>query len=69
MGQPSIDRSELAPGLRSFHIRHSLQESSAQPVARPVHVIFYRLGVGRSLEIVRVLHERMEPRRHVDPDE
>lgn len=28
------------------------------------HVVFYRLGA-KSLDVVRVLHERMLPRRHV----
>lgn len=62
----TVDRSELLEGVRSFHIRHSRTESREAPVGDPVHVIFYR-AVGPGLvEIVRVLHERMEPSRHLD---
>lgn len=64
-GAATADRSELRPGLRSLHLRHSRGESHEARVARPVHVLYYRameLGV---VEIVRVLHERMEPSRHV----
>lgn len=59
------DRAELTPGLRSFHIRHSRDESREAPVANPVHVIFYRARLPGVVEIVRVLHERMEPSLHL----
>jgi toxin ParE1/3/4 len=64
-GYATSDRSELRPGIRSFHIRHSRDESRVAPVANPVHVIFYRVAQPGVVEIVRVLHDRMEPRRHV----
>lgn len=34
-------------------------------VKRPVHVLYYRIVAPGLIEIVRVLHERMEPSRHV----
>jgi toxin ParE1/3/4 len=61
----TVDRAELVPGIRSFRIRHSRDESRQTPVANPVHVIFYRVLRPGLVEIVRVLHERMEPRRHI----
>jgi toxin ParE1/3/4 len=64
-GPPTADRSALVSGLRSFHIHHSRNESRTTPVANPTHVIFYRATEPAVIEIVRVLHERMEPRRHV----
>ena len=65
-GHSTADRSELRPGIRSFHIRHSRGESREAPVvANPVHVIFYRVVQPDIVEIVRVLHERMEPTRHI----
>jgi toxin ParE1/3/4 len=64
-GRSTLDRSELRPGIRSFHIRHSRGESREGPVANPVHVIFYRAVRPGLVEIVRVLHDRMEPKRHV----
>ena len=54
------NRSDLADGLRSLHIRHARH---ANTVKSPAHVIFYR--VGAAIEIVRVLHERMEPSVHL----
>lgn len=64
-GVATVDRSELLAGLRSLHIRHSRSESREAPVGDPVHVIFYRAAEPGVIEIVRVLHERMEPGRHV----
>jgi toxin ParE1/3/4 len=64
-GRSTSDRSELRPGIRSFHVRHSRDESREAPVANPVHVIFYRALQPGLVEIVRVLHDRMEPRRHM----
>ena len=62
-GLSTVDRSELLEGVRSFHIRHSRTESREAPVGDPVHVIFYRAVAPGRVEIVRVLHERMEPWR------
>jgi toxin ParE1/3/4 len=57
------DRSDLAPGVRSYHLRLARR---GHGVADPRHVIFYRKSA-TSIEIVRVLHERMEPTTHVAP--
>jgi toxin ParE1/3/4 len=64
-GLSTLDRSELCAGLRSLHVRHSRSESREAPVGDPVHVIFYRAVEPGLVEIVRVLHDRMEPARHV----
>ena len=64
-GRSTSDRGELRPGIRSFHIRHSRDESREAPVATPVHVVFYRVLEPGVVEIVCVLHDRMEPRRHI----
>jgi toxin ParE1/3/4 len=40
--------------------------ATAAKVRRPVHVLYYRVAQGGAIEIVRVLHERMEPSRHLD---
>lgn len=65
MGLATLDRGEIFAGLRSLHIRHCRAESHEAPVGDPVHVIFYRAGAPGLVEIVRVLHDRMEPGRHV----
>jgi toxin ParE1/3/4 len=58
-------RSELRPGLRSFHVRDARSTPSVGKVRRPVHVLYYRVAQKGVIEIVRVLHERMEPSRHL----
>jgi toxin ParE1/3/4 len=64
-GRSTVDRRELSEGVRSYHIRHSHNESAEAPVGEPVHVIFYRARDPGVIEIIRVLHERMEPSRHI----
>ena len=64
-GLTTRDRSELSPGLRSFHLRNAPAVKAAAQVRMPVHVLYYRVARPSVVEIVRVLHERMEPRRHI----
>ena len=64
-GAATRERSELLPGLRSLHLRHVRSEQRAPRVRRPVHILYNRVIRRDLVEIVRVLHERMEPRRHV----
>jgi toxin ParE1/3/4 len=64
-GHSTVDHGELFEGVRSFHIRHSRSDSHEAAVRDPVHVIFYRQREPGFVEIVRVLHERMEPGKHV----
>lgn len=56
------DRAELVPGVRSFHVR---QVRGAHGVKTPVHVLYFRVTSSSVIEIVRVLHERMEPSLHL----
>lgn len=60
----SIDRSEIAPGVRLFHLELAANRSGAAS-----HCLYYTTGPtsdGRvGTIILRVLHERMEPRRKV----
>lgn len=64
-GLSTVDRGDFFLGIRSFHIRHSRGESREAPVGDPAHVIFYRAVGPGLMEIVRVLHERMQPSRHI----
>jgi toxin ParE1/3/4 len=59
------DRVELARGIRSFHLRNTRAGSTEGKVRRPVHVLYYRVVGPGVVEIVRVLHERMEPSWHI----
>lgn len=64
-GHLTVDRAELLLGIRSFHIRHSRDESREAAVSNPVHVIYYLMTEPGVIEIVRVLHDRTEPRNHL----
>jgi len=59
-------RPELRSGIRSFHVRYTRRSAEDATVRRPVHVLYYRVAQEGVIEIVRVLHERMEPSRHLD---
>lgn len=60
----SQERNELCRGIRSFHVRHARSVSKSR-VASPVHVIFYRVVEPGVIEILRVLHQRMDPGQHL----
>jgi toxin ParE1/3/4 len=56
-------RDEVLIGLRTLHVaRHGRRGS---------HFLLYRAASGRTIEIVRILHDSMDLRRHVPsaPDE
>ena len=64
-GPLTRDRSVLLPGLRSFHLRHARHVQPVSDVKQPVHVLYYQVVQPGVVEITRVLHERMEPSRHL----
>ena len=55
-------RTELRSGIRSFHVRYARRSADAAKV----HVLYYRVAREGAIEIVRVLHEKMDPSRHLD---
>jgi toxin ParE1/3/4 len=64
-GRTTRDRGELLQGVRSLHLRHVRIKDRSARVKRPVHSLYYRtIGPGL-IEIIRVLHERMEPSLHL----
>jgi toxin ParE1/3/4 len=63
-GSLTKKRPDLRSGIRSFHVRHARRSAEAN-VRRPVHVLYYRIAQDGVIEIVRVLHERMEPTGHL----
>ena len=60
----SMDRSELAEGVRLFHL-----ELAAGRSGGAAHCLYYAIGTlpdcSQGVIILRVLHERMEPRHKV----
>jgi len=64
-GPATRDRAELLSGVRSFHIRHARGDAPDATARRPVHVVYFRAIAPGLIEIVRVLHDRTEPRRHL----
>jgi toxin ParE1/3/4 len=64
-GRTTRSRDELFRGVRSFHLKHARVDSPKYKVRKPVHVLYYRAVSPGLVEIVRVLHEHMEPSRHI----
>lgn len=60
-------RPELGEGVLSWHISHSVIRGGGQRVRTPRHILYCRWE-GDVLAVGRVLHERMDPTQHVDPD-
>jgi toxin ParE1/3/4 len=56
-------RDEIIVGLRTLHV--------ARPGRRGSHFLMYRAAPNSTIEIVRILHDRMDLRRHLPsvPDE
>jgi toxin ParE1/3/4 len=52
-------RDEIMAGLRTLHI--------ARRGRRGSHFLMYRAAPNSTIEIVRILHDRMDLRRHVPP--
>jgi toxin ParE1/3/4 len=67
-GPTTRERVELSRGIRSFHLRNVQVGRVDAQVRRPAHVLYYRTVLPGLVEIVRVLHERMEPSRHIGSD-
>jgi toxin ParE1/3/4 len=61
----SADRSAIAPGLRRLRIESARRAIEGPPVRAAPHVLFYRVAENGRVEVLRVLHGRMEPRRHL----
>jgi len=57
----SKTRDEIAAGLRTLHV--------ARRGRRGSHFLMYRVASKSTVEIVRILHDRMDLRRHVPADE
>lgn len=54
-------RDEIAQGLRTLHV--------ARRGRRASHFLMYRVVPESTIEIVRILHDRMDFRRHIPTDE
>ena len=57
----SKTRDEIAPGLRTLHV--------ARRDRRGSHFLMYRAAPESTIEIVRILHDRMDLQRHISTDE
>lgn len=61
-------RPELGDGVFSWHLRQSRTRSRGGKVHRPRHFLICR-HYGDVLIVGRVLHDAMELRQHLDPDQ
>ncbi|MCC6778454.1 MAG: type II toxin-antitoxin system RelE/ParE family toxin [Hyphomicrobiales bacterium] len=64
-GPLTRSRTDLAPGVRSLHARHARVRGAASRVKAPAHIVYYRIVGPETVDILRVLHERMDPGRHL----
>lgn len=55
---------DMGDDILAYHLRHVRQKL----VKAPRYLIVYRLSADGFITILRVLHDRMEPSRHVDND-
>lgn len=65
----SASRSEIGASIRVYHIRFSRARAAAGPerVNTPRHLLLYRIVLDE-VQIVRVLHDRMDVERHLSDD-
>ena len=63
----SLERAELQPGLRTYHLRHCRRRASASQdaVKSPRHFFAYRTPTSAHVLILRVLHDAMEVVGHL----
>ena len=63
-------RPEIAVAARIYHLRHSRDrvKKSIGTIHHPRHILVYRVVEADLVDIVRVLHDGMDPKRHL-PDE
>ncbi|MEP9383325.1 type II toxin-antitoxin system RelE/ParE family toxin [Nocardioides sp. KR10-350] len=59
-------RPEIGDGVKSWHLANSATQSRGERVKTPRHLLFCR-DEDDLLAVGRVLHERMDPTLHVDP--
>ena len=64
----SVKRDDLGAGWRLYHLRHSRERARTDDgiVQTPRHILVYRMANSDIVTILRVLHESMEPTRHLD---
>lgn len=63
--QSAVERPELAVGVRCLHLRHVRTRDKDARVEAPVHSIYFQYVGADDVEILRVLHERMDPVLHI----
>lgn len=61
------ERPDLAPGLFTYHLAYSRERTAASSrrVKRPRHFLVFRHKDAQTVEILRVLHDRMDLERHL----
>jgi len=61
---------ESVPGFIAYHLKHSKRTALAKGfrIDTPRHVVFFRVPSDGVVEIVRILHDSMDWRRHLKED-
>lgn len=61
----SKDLTGSRTGVRTYHLLNSRARVADFPVRTPRHVIVYRLVGQEVVEVLRLLHDAMDPERHL----
>lgn len=56
----SAERSEILPGVRTYHLSHCRRRAGQPAVGRPRHLLAYRAEGDGRVVVLRVLHDAME---------
>lgn len=62
----SVDRPELGPAVRTYHLRHSRDRARIdnRTVESPRHLLIYRVIEPGLIGVGRIVHDAMEMERH-----
>ncbi|HYH20886.1 MAG TPA: type II toxin-antitoxin system RelE/ParE family toxin [Azospirillum sp.] len=63
----SRQRSDLGDGIRSYHLVHCRKRARTPDgiVHAPRHLLIYRMRDPETVAVLRLLHDAMEPHRHL----
>jgi toxin ParE1/3/4 len=66
--QGATERVILGRTVRLYHLRQSRERARTEDGIgqSPRHAVVYRLAAGDTVIVVRVLHDSMDPARHLD---
>ena len=64
-------RDVLGSGIRAYHLVHSRHATRTKggAVGNPRHLVIFRISGPDIIDVARILHDAMDPVRHLPPEE